>query len=756
MSTHPDMPRNPFVGLRPFESDEALLFFGRREQTVELLQQLHLNRFLAVVGSSGCGKSSLIRAGLIPKLKAGMLVEDRDRWFIATMKPGDLPRQNLAVALSKALPKEQRTMDAKMFNEAIQESGITPILEMFGPALNKADANLLLLVDQFEEIFRFGLQADDEARKEETADAVSLMLALAEQRDLPIYVVITMRSEFLGDCDAFYGLPEALNRSQYLVPRLTRGQRREAIEGPIRLYGRTIAPRLLDRLLNDAGDKSDQLPLLEHVLMRIWENWQQNPESALDLNHYEAIGTIKEALSRHAEEALEGLDKDGLKLTEHLFRALTQIDHNNRRIRRPAHLSEIEAISGKSRGRITEIIERFRSGGRSFLVVSEESLSVNPLIDISHETLIRQWKRLREWTDKEEEDHTTFDRIVDAAKRHVDKEGDVLHGLDLDLALKWSKKSQPTEAWAQRYHPKLAFEQAMTFLTKSVKLRWFKRAFTFAVALTVAVLVTIERIKEAQKANYKLAKVYEGIAGDALVDARRSRSNEDYKIAWLYTLAALNQNIGPDKRLPISLGTLLLPEIRSRTFRENWISPTSIGDILSVAFSPDGKRLASGVGDNSIRLWDVDTGEEVAVLAGHIGPVETVAFSPDGKRLASASGDNSIRLWDVDTGEEVAVLQGHSSEVYSIAFSPDGKRLASGVGDNSIRLWDVDTGQEVAVLAGHIGPVETVAFSPNGKRLASGSGDNSIRLWDVDTGEEVAVLQGHVKKWHFYRDMRVM
>lgn len=257
----------PFVGLRPFHSHEHHLFFGREEQTAELLQRLHHHRFVAVVGSSGSGKSSLVRAGLIPTLRGGFLVEDRDRWHMAVMKPGYAPLASLAAALVPVLSVGNDTdsvpeLDA--LRDAIDEAGTDAVLQAVRPLFQADDANLLLVVDQFEEIFRFG----GTAGHTEAADFVATVLALAGQRQLPVYVVMTMRSDFLGDCDVFHGLPAALNRSQYLVPRLSRGQLRTAIQGPIRLFGATVSRTLVDRLLNDLGDDHDRLPVLQHALLR--------------------------------------------------------------------------------------------------------------------------------------------------------------------------------------------------------------------------------------------------------------------------------------------------------------------------------------------------------------------------------------------------------------------------------------------------------------------------------------------------------
>ncbi|HQR32178.1 MAG TPA: PH domain-containing protein [Blastocatellia bacterium] len=441
------------------------MFFGRNEQTVELLQQLHKTRFLAVVGSSGCGKSSLIRAGLIPKLKAGFLIEDRDRWLTATMKPGDSPLRNLAAALLEAAFGDSTEATIDEFVKAIRQSGAETIIKRLAPALRDSSANLLLLIDQFEEIFRFGVESNNSAQREEAEDFVSLMLALANQRTLPIYVVMTMRSDFIGDCDNFYGLPEAMNRSQYLVPRLTRQQRQQAIEGPIHLFGAGITPRLLDRVLNDVGDKSDQLPVMQHALMRTFEVWQTSGDAEVDAKHYESVGTLTEALSRDAEAALKGLSEEDQKITERMFQALTDTDARNRQIRRPAHLSELCAITGASRQTIETIIEEFSGSGRSFLTATKEADS---LIDISHESLIRQWERLVNWIKEEIESRSIYLRLVDSSRRYYDGKAELWHGIDLQIALNWLWSNKPNFYWAQRYNKShSAFVRAINFLWQS-------------------------------------------------------------------------------------------------------------------------------------------------------------------------------------------------------------------------------------------------------------------------------------------------
>ena len=266
----------PYPGLRPFRSEEALVFFGRDEQVNELLAKLDRSRFLAVVGTSGCGKSSLVRAGLIPALKTGLMVSGGARWAVATMRPGDQPIRNLARALiddGVVAGPAAAVEHTPEFLAAALRRGPLGLAEALCDAPPPGQKKLLLLVDQFEEIFRFRREGD----RDEADAFVELLLASAAQEDVPIYVVLTMRSDYLGDCNLFAGLPEALNDSQFLTPRLTRDQRREAIEAPALVFDGRVEPALVNRLLNDMDAGPDQLPLMQHALMRCWTRAAARP-----------------------------------------------------------------------------------------------------------------------------------------------------------------------------------------------------------------------------------------------------------------------------------------------------------------------------------------------------------------------------------------------------------------------------------------------------------------------------------------------
>ena len=468
------LPESPFVGLRPFEAHESVLFFGRSHQSVELMMRLHNERFLAVVGTSGSGKSSLVRAGLIPKLEAGFLVEDCDRWMVVKMKPGGEPLSSFAAAIAGMGGETAAPQEVTAFQHQLRQTGVDAVLERLARQKVGAGMNCLLLVDQFEEVFRYGSGPDGGHSTSESAELVDLMLQLAAQHRLPVYVILTMRSDYFGDCDRFFGLPEAMNKGQYLVPRLSREQLREAITGPVRLFGATITSRLQNRLLNDCGNTSDELPVLQHALMLTWRRWRETGGADIDVDAYEAIGTMSDAISRHAEQAMEGMTADDRDCTRRLFQALTETDSANRSIRRPTRLGDLAGICGYSQETIVAIIRRFQADGRSFLYISEgESNLSNAMVDLSHESLIRRWSGLRDWVRHEAESARTYRRLAERAALHREGKASLLREADLKTAREWRDLQEPNQPWASRYDPNLNL--ALDFLQESEAAEKFER-----------------------------------------------------------------------------------------------------------------------------------------------------------------------------------------------------------------------------------------------------------------------------------------
>lgn len=464
---------NPFPGLRSFEEDEDVLFFGREKQVDELVKKLRLVKFLAVIGSSGSGKSSLVKSGLIPALHSGFMAGAGSNWKICTFRPGNNPIGNMAKALAQknVLYNNFESDDDEYTYASINESTLRRssqgLVEVYKQSGIDTKNNLLILVDQFEEIFRFSrLEKDAKEGKRDSIAFINLLLKASEQKELPIYVVFTMRSDFLGDCTEFRGLPEAINEGQYLVPRMTREERRDAITGPVAVGGATISPRLLNQLLNDVGDNPDQLPILQHALMRTWDVWKQkaNPDAPIDLEEYEETGTMSQALSQHAEEAFHELDSDRKKeICESLFKALTDRGSDARGIRRPTKLAEICKLANATPKEVIEIIEVFRMPGRSFLMPpSTIAIHEETIIDISHESLMRCWSRLINWVEEENQSAEIYLRLCEAANLYELGKGGLWRDPELQLALKWKEEAHPNATWASRYNN--YFEKAMLFL----------------------------------------------------------------------------------------------------------------------------------------------------------------------------------------------------------------------------------------------------------------------------------------------------
>ncbi|HEY5906552.1 MAG TPA: ATP-binding protein, partial [Vicinamibacteria bacterium] len=429
---------NPFPGLRPFEPSESHLFFGRDEQVDELLVRLQRLRFLAAVGTSGCGKSSLILAGLLPALHRGCLPSSGSRWRIARSRPGDAPIRNLALslaapeALGALLPPEQ----VNDLEATLRRTSLGLVQAVLAARLPPSH-NLLVVVDQFEEIFSFK-RLFDKTEGEEPAAFLKLLLAAVQQSEVPISIVLTMRSDFLGDCAQFPNLPEALNDAQYLVPRLTRDQRQECIEGPVAVGGASITPRLVQRLLNDVGDDPDHLPVLQHALMRTWEASRADREHGepVDMRHYEKVGGMAKALDRHAEEAYHELGPEDLAIAPKVFQCLAERGPGGRETRRPQRLAALAEVAGVAPPRVRAVVEPFLSRG-PFLTIRGEDL----VVDISHESFIRLWKRLGDWVRDEARAARTYRRLVEraglwATAPDVSK----FEGLELKDALKWERE----------------------------------------------------------------------------------------------------------------------------------------------------------------------------------------------------------------------------------------------------------------------------------------------------------------------------
>ncbi len=388
----------PFAGLRPFDVADCEFFFGREKQVAALYRLLDLSHFVSVVGSSGSGKSSLVRAGLLPLLRKERGQKGGRPWQFATMHPSDDPLPELAAALVRLAdeigPMDDHAIRAERIELALSSSsfGLREALKEI-PALR--EASIVLLVDQFEELFTYGAAdrlSKDAGSRERGLQFVQLLLEAARSLGQPsIQVLITMRSDFIGDCAWFRGLPEAVSSAQFLVPSLSTDQYEDVIRLPIAKADGSIESELVQRLLSKTEDEPDPLPLLQQCLSRLWE---ASPSRNLTMQLYEQVGSLDGALSNHADQVMEGLPEESV---EAVFRALSGRDGEGRETRRAIPLGQLCAETGLPREAVVAVVDRFRADDCSFLLPAKNERAVlddADQINIVHEVLLRRWKKM--------------------------------------------------------------------------------------------------------------------------------------------------------------------------------------------------------------------------------------------------------------------------------------------------------------------------------------------------------------------------
>ncbi len=739
----------PYPGLRPFHRDESDIFFGRETQTDELLRKLSSSRFLAVIGPSGCGKSSLVRAGMISALETGFMAQAGARWRVAIMRPGNHPIRRLAEALisdGALTPEYSDKADAVEFLNATLRRGPLGLLEALTETPLPAQNNLLLVVDQFEEIFRFQREADADE-----ADAfVSLLLETAAHREINVYVVITMRSDYLGECAVFSGLPEAINEGLYLTPRMNRNQREVAIVGPARVYGGDVDGDLVNRLLNETGADPGKLPVLQHLLMRMWECTQageidtatnvQNISLSSDVSaeaighrltmaNYKKVGGIEGALSNHADEAFSMLDDEQQRIAEIMFRSLCECEPGRRYSRRPTSIEEIARLAEVTPEKVMSIVDVFRKPEYAFVVPAlPEPVYANTVLDISHESLIRQWKRLSDWVTAETKSVETYKFLEQTACRWKQGKAALWGTPDLESAEAWELQEKPTPAWTSRLGEH--YECAMEFLKaskakrdaerekadkvrrkeiKQLRFRSTVYILLFLISAVTAVWGWIER----QNVEWEKTKSFSSELALLAIDKLDENPELSTLLSWhaAYDMYSKNKEEKITKSVQESLYRILdRSRMNGRLTGHN-------DSVLSTAFSHDNRLIATGGIDKKAIIWDAQTLEKIHTLP-HEDWVSSLKFSEDGQHLISATAEGRVFRWNVDTQKSVELLD--VGEESSIIFSPDLLRIAS-VTEGALKVWRIDTQKIERVISfpddSFIDSLRGIQFHQNGLRL---------------------------------------
>jgi WD40 repeat protein/DNA-binding SARP family transcriptional activator/tRNA A-37 threonylcarbamoyl transferase component Bud32 len=743
-------PRNPYKGLRPFQEADAADFFGRAQATQQLLARMaepgQQARFLAVVGPSGSGKSSLVRAGLLPALRRGALPGSAT-WFVVELLPGAHPFEELEAALLRIAVNPPSSLLQQLQRD---EHGLRWAAERVLPA---GDAELLLVIDQFEEVFTL---VEDEARR---ARFLAGLHAAATDPGSRVRVVVTLRADFYDRPLEYPGFGELLAaRTQALTP-LSAAELEQAVREPAERAGVALEPRLVVEMVAEVGDQPGTLPLLQYALTELFE---RSKHATLTLQAYREIGGVAGALARRAEALHEGLDPAGRAAARQLFlRLLTVGEEGAEDTRRRVLRAELTALEVRGQAEaMAAVIDAY--GHYRLLAFDRDPLTRGPTVEVAHEALLREWGRLRGWIESAREDLRLHRRLATAATEWAAAERDpsfLLGGARLQQLQAWAATSSLTltgpergylEASAAQHDAELAERQARAARQAALERRAVSRLRALVAVLAALVLVA------------------SGLTAVALTQREGARRQARVALAReLAARAVADLDVDPERSILLALQAVnttrkvdgtVLPEAEEALHRAVQADRTLLtvtrtenlelweGGPEGVAFSPDGATVATPADHNTAKLWSATTGTTVRTFAGHTDRVTDVAFGPGGTRLATASADHTARVWEVATGRLAAVLRGHTGAVVRLAFSPDGRRLATASRDGTARVWDIGSATALTVLH-HSGPLDAVVFSPDGTHLAVAGGrrtgfvSGEMGIWDLVSRRQVLQLR---------------
>ncbi|WP_328610296.1 hypothetical protein OG943_14580 [Amycolatopsis sp. NBC_00345] len=751
----------PYVGLVALQSADVDRFFGRDRLVDELSAKLAEFRFVAVVGASGAGKSSLLRAGLVPRLR-----DDAD---VVLVSPGAHPLEECAIRFAPLV----RSTVAAVLAELEADPRNLHRLARQALAGRAERAELVLIVDQFEEVFTL---CADPAERDRFLDALLLTTAAADSR---LRIVVGMRADFYLHCAEHAELAAAVSSAQVLVGPMTTAELRDVIVQPAVHADCAVEGALLAELVAEAGGRPGVLPLLSHVLL---ETWRRRRGNTLTLAGYLAAGGIQGALAQTAEDIYAAFGPGQQRLVKQLFLRLTTIGDGTGNTKRRLHRSELEPAD-EATGAVLA-----RLAGARLVTIDADT------IDITHESLVTAWPRLREWLAGDQESLRIHRQLTEATAvwESLRRDAGVLYrGTRLGIAKDWAAAGDVSLTARERefLQASITADEADQAVARRRNRRLRQLVALLAALLLLATVATGYAVHaQDQASGERDIAISQKVAGQS--DALRTANPG---LAAQLGLAAYDLAPTAEARGTV-LSTFAAPyatQLTSHTDGVNSLtfSPTrhllatasddrtarlwDVADphhprelatldgreeVYSVAFSPDEHILATAARDHLVRLWDITDPahpHEVAELIGHTDRVYSVAFSPDGRLIATAGEDHTIRLWnvaDLRRPQQLITLADHRDRVYQVVFSPDGRTLAGAGGDGTARLWDVADpphSHALAILTGHTDRVRAVAFSPDGRTLATAGQDRTARLWDVADPAQphwLATLTGHTDK----------
>ncbi len=733
------LPSRPYPGLRPFEKEEWPIFRGRDRLIQDILTILADNHFVSIIGPSGSGKSSLVRAGVLATLErrhGRMGVQ----WRTAAIRPGAAPLWSMADGILRALRPDLIGQDGDLPESKvariralidISEDGLAAVMREFD--LEDTE-NFLLLVDQFEEIFRYRSEEADRER----ARLIELLLAVASNKPSGLYVVTTMRSEYLGDCARFTGLAETLNATHYLVPRMAEDELRQAIVQPAEIKKGSIHEDLVHRLIDDIRSQQDQLPILQHTLLWMWTQEEEDRKRRgetehdgidLGLDDYVRLETAENALSLHGDKILKALTPEECLVAKVMFRRMIEVEDAHNKLRRPTRCGTVAKLADVDLDVVQRVVNAFRAADASFIDVRSQHITDETFIEITHESLIRQWDTLDDWRRREQQSYEIYYDVCRAQRRMQEGTGGLLAGLDLSRAWSWFVQEKPTALWARRYDRSAEgkFEAAICFLEAS---------------------------KEAEDAARKQAEEEEKRRQEEELERERERRTQaEVQAARSLILrgrAAL-ERVGPTRALLIALEGLTrkeevryVPEAEAlaydglRQLRERRIIAVSMIQSSTQFLPQNGTLLLTAGADGWIHLWNAVDGSEVvkkSVTSGYI----RAKWSVDGKWVLAGSTTGEAYLVPVSPGKSGLPKFGRSvkfgdksHQAGPGSFSPDGKLVLTGNIALQPILWDARTLPPTFLWRGE-GSGFALTFSSDGERFATAGNDGIIRVYLTET-----------------------
>ncbi|MFL6125013.1 AAA family ATPase [Actinophytocola sp.] len=715
--------RPPYPGLDAFTAEEAGVFFGRDHEVNELMARLQLthatisDRFVAVVGPSGVGKSSMVQAGLLPRLTMR-----RQPWIVVSpFAPGQHPAAGLAHALTVELGGQ---LPVEVVDTAVQLAAGEPLallrfIDQIRVARRRRSAPLLIVVDQAEELVTLTAHHERVAFLRLIRDAL--------QADVRLWVLTTLRSEFLTDFLATeFG---RLFARPITIGALEQQSLFDIIERPAKAAGVTFQPAGLPHVMVKDTGSGTALPLLAYTLQKLYA--QANNDKVITEQDYNRIGGVPGALIQQADKVTAELIADNpdspILPTLLRFATVNEGEPTKRPVRR----------SSMSRDEL-RIVEAFVTARllTSDTVVSNGVTDI--VYEVAHETFFRNWSPLRQAIDASANDlqwRADLERWAQDWDRSGRQPSYLLQGDRLAVALQRTI-SLPIASQLPLVQEFLACSQNVDKATmRQLADVMARRALTIVEtdpehALAIA-LTAIDDYAPTPLATRALVT---SLAHHRTTLVLVGHERMLLGVAWSPDATRL-ATVSADRTARI-WGAADGQELTVLRGHDDWV--------LHVTWSPDGSRVATCSGDRTARIWDPSTGTELMVLRGHHDRVWGIAWSPDGLRIATSADDQTARVWDASTGDEVLVLRGHHNQLRAVGWSPDGRRLATVHGNGAVHVWDATTATELLVMnEEHEDWAADVVWSPNGRRIATCARDRTIRVWDAASGRQLLTLQGH-------------